>query len=272
MSYASIMVSVDPGIHVPSRVRLGAGLAERLGARLVGVAACQPNYPRGYGETSVSSALNLEKIRQAALDDLAAAERVFREAANGRDRVEWRSGLTDALGFVEEQARAADLVIVGRRGTDGGPDHGMAVDAGAALMGLGRPVLVAPQGVEAVEARHVLIGWKDTPQTRRAVSDAMPFLKRAKSVQVVSVTEREDGGGVEDVAAYLALHDVIAHPIRRRTPGVSVAEDLREAASYFGSDLIVTGGYGHGRLREWAFGGVTRDLLGQCNACCLMSH
>lgn len=53
---------------------------------------------------------------------------------------------------------------------------------------------------------------------------------------------------------------------------MSVAEDLREAASYFGSDLIVTGGYGHGRLREWAFGGVTRDLLGHCNACCLMSH
>lgn len=272
MSYASVMVAMDPGRHARARARLAAGLAQRFGAQLIGVAACQPNYPRGYGETAVSSALVLEEIRKAALADIAGAEQAFRQASSRNASVGWRSGLADPVGFLEEQSRAADLIVVGRRGKDEGPDLGMAVDAGAALMGLGRPILVVPPGVGNVEARHVVIGWKNTLQTRRAVTDAIPLLKRAESVRVVAVTTTSEGDEVEDVAAYLGLHEIPAMPVRRRTPGVNVAEELRQAASCFGADLIVTGGYGHGRLREWAFGGVTRDLLGECQACCLMSH
>ncbi len=86
MSYASIMVAVDDGRHAPARVRLAAELAHRIGARLVGAAACMPDYPRGYGETAVPMGMVIEEIRQAALDRLAGVEQAFRHASCLNDR------------------------------------------------------------------------------------------------------------------------------------------------------------------------------------------
>jgi len=246
MSIASIMVAVDDGRHAPARVRLAAGLAERLGTRIVGVAACMPDYPRGYGETAVPMGMVIEEIRQAALGKLDKAEHAFRKAACLIDRVEWRS--------------------------DEGVTRGMAVEVGDALMGLGRPVLVVPAGTEHLEAKRVVIGWKNTIQTRRAVSDAMPILRRAEAVQVFRVGGSDDRAEVEDVVRYLALHDVSASAHVAGPSGWTVADDLRGATRAFGADLIVTGAYGYSRLREWFFGGVTRDLLEKASVCCLMSH
>ena len=140
MSYASIMVAVDDGLHAPARVRLAADLAHRLGARLVGAAACMPDYPRGYGETAVPMGMVIEQIRQAALNRLAGVEQVFRHASCLNDRVVWRSDLVSPVLYIESQSRIADLVVVARYADDEGVTVGMAVDAGdvdraAELMG-----------------------------------------------------------------------------------------------------------------------------------------
>lgn len=272
MTYASLMVAVDDGLHAALRVRLAADLAHRLGARLLGVAAYQPDYPRGYGETAVPMGMVIEEIRQAALTKLASCEQVFRDAGSSSDRVEWRSELDHPVRFLAQQARAADLVVVGRYARNEGVSLGAAVDLGDALMRLGRPVLIAPPGIERVEAKRVVIGWKNTPQTRRAVSDAMPLLRRAETVQVLRVGEEDDAAEIADVARYLALHDVKATPRRIAPSGWTAAEELQRAAVEADADLIVTGAYGYSRVREWFFGGVTRDLLAEASACCLMSH
>jgi nucleotide-binding universal stress UspA family protein len=272
MSYASILVAVDSGLHAPARVRLAAEVAHRFSARLVGAAACLPDYPQGYGETAVPMGMVIEEIRQAALDRLAGAEQVFRQASRLNDRIEWRSDLAYPARFLEEQSRAADLVVVGRRGDDEGPDHGMTAGLGDALMGTGRPVLVVPPGIEQVAAQRIVVGWKNTLQTRRAMSDAMPFLRRAEAVQVLRVTDGEDRSEVEDVVRHLALHDVNATSLQTEAGGWTVADTLRTNVAEFGADLIVTGAYGYSRLREWFFGGVTRDLLSKTSVCCLMSH
>ncbi|WP_336489564.1 universal stress protein [Methylobacterium nigriterrae] len=272
MSYASIMVTVDDGRHAGTRVRLAAELAHRLGARLVGAAACMPDYPQGYGETAVPMGTVIEEIRQAALDRCAEAEKVFRHGSCLDDRVEWRSDIAAPVPFLEGQSRAADLVVLGRYAEDEGVRPGMAVDLGDALMGLGRPVLVVPAGIEHLTAKRVVVGWKNTPQSRRAVSDALPLLRRAEAVQVLRVTDDEDLAEVDDVVRYLALHDVNASARIAARSGWTVADDLRKATREFGGDLIVTGAYGYSRLREWFFGGVTRDLLAQATICCLMSH
>ncbi len=272
MSYASIMVAVDDGLHAPARVRLAADLAHRLGARLVGAAACMPDYPRGYGETAVPMGMVIEQIRQAALNRLAGVEQVFRHASCLNDRVVWRSDLVSPVLFIESQSRVADLVVVARYADDEGVTVGMAVDAGDVLMGLGKPVLVVPPGIEHLEGRRVLVGWKNTPQTRRVVSDAMPLLRRAQEVQVFRVSDGEDRAEVEDVVRYLALHDVNATAHVSKPSGWPIAEDVRKAALDFDADLIVTGAYGYSRMREWFFGGVTRDLLEQAPVCCLLSH
>ncbi|KTS03043.1 universal stress protein UspA [Methylobacterium radiotolerans] len=272
MSYASIMVAADDGRHAPARVRLAAELAHRLGAGLVGAAACMPDYPRGYGETAVPMGMVIEEIRQAVLDRLAGVEQAFRHASALNDRVEWRADLGSPASFLEGQSRAADLVVVGRYADDEGVTIGMSVDAGDVLMRLGKPILVVPSGVEHLEARRVLVGWKNTPQTRRAVSDALPMIRRAEAVQVFRVSDGDDQAEVEDVARYLARHDVNATAHLAKPSGWTVADDVRKATRDFDADLIVAGAYGYSRMREWFFGGVTRDLLAQASVCCLLSH
>lgn len=272
MTYASIMVGVDDGLHASARVRLAADVAQRFGARLLGAAACLPDYPQSYGETAAPMGLVIEEIRQAALDKLAGAERAFRAASSLADRTVWRSDLAGPVPFLARQSRAADLVVLGRYADDEGVSPGMMVGVGDALMGLGRPVLVVPAGTGHLDAARVVIGWKNTLQTRRTISDAMPFLRRAEAVQVFSVADPTDRSDVEDVVGYLALHDVSASAHVAAPSGWSVADDLQRAARHFRADLIVAGGYGYGRLREWFFGGVTRDLLERTPVCCLMSH
>jgi nucleotide-binding universal stress UspA family protein len=174
--------------------------------------------------------------------------------------------------FLNQQSRAADLIVVGRPADDEDVSPGMAVDLGDVLMGSGRPVLVVPPGVEHLKARRIVLGWKNTLQTRRAISDALPLLRRAETVQVVRIADGEARSEIEDVAAYLTLHDVNATAQVVTSSGWTVAHDLRTAASAFDADLIVTGAYGYSRLREWFFGGVTRDLLSKGAVACLMSH
>lgn len=272
MSYASIIVAVDPGERTPQRVELAAHLARKLEARLIGVAAWGPDYPRGFGETSVPVGYGVEEIRQKALDELRQAEEVFRLAARLADRIEWRSDLSEPVTFLEEQSRAADFVVVGRRGENDLPNLVAAISPGDALMGLGRPVLVVPPGVERMPASRVLVAWKNTLQSRRAISDAMPFLKRAERVQVVQVTDDRDRSGLDDVVAYLSLHGVHASGLVKPSGGAATADTILDAAEAFEADLIVSGAFGYSRLREWFFGGVTRNLLDRSPICCLMSH
>lgn len=269
MTYASIMVAVDLSDGARSRVRLGAHLADDFHARLIGVAAEQPAYAVPPAGPTPASAYALAASSEVVLNDLRLAHEAFEEAAGGRSRVEWRSNLDFPLAFLVAHAAAADLVVVGRK-TDPKPAL-FAVDPADAVMHLGRPVLVVPPGVDHLDAKRVVVGWKNTREARRAVLDALPFLKRASEVLVVSV---DDGAGSEgqDTLSLLQAHDVSAIRVRHDARGASVSEALVEAAAEHGADLIVAGAYGHGRLREWVFGGVTRDLLSYAPLCCLMSH
>jgi nucleotide-binding universal stress UspA family protein len=134
-----------------------------------------------------------------------------------------------------------------------------------------------PPGTSHIFARHIVVGWKDTREARRAVVDAMPVLVAAESIRVIEVVDNGEeiesaAARVDDVVDFLRGHHVTAVgsavPCRQPTP----ADELILAAEQMGADLLITGGYGHARLREWVFGGVTSDLLKRCPMCCLMSH
>jgi len=269
MTYASIMVAVDLTDGARSRVRLAGHLADTFHARLTGIAAAQPIYAIPPAGPTPASAFALATSGETILNDLRLAHEAFEEAAGGRGRVEWRSNLDVPSTFLVAQSAAADLVVVGRA-AGLGPAL-LAVDPGDAVMDLGRPVLMVPPGIDHLDAKRVVVGWKNTREARRAVWDALPFLKRASEVLVVSI-DVEAGSDGQDTLRLLQAHDVAAIHVRRDAQGASVAEALVEAAAEHGADLIVTGAYGHGRLREWVFGGVTRGLLTGAPICCLMSH
>jgi nucleotide-binding universal stress UspA family protein len=125
-------------------------------------------------------------------------------------------------------------------------------------------------------ARHIVVGWKDTREARRAIWDALPFLKRAEAVHVTEVASgselNEAARRAADIVAHLERHQVRASAEVRTRREASAADELILVAQQHAADLIVVGGYGHARAREWIFGGVTRGLLTRSPMCCLFSH
>lgn len=270
MTYASIMVAMDLTPEARNRARLAACLADSFDARLIGVAADQPAYAIPPVGPTPASVYALAASDESVLDDLRRAHGAFEEAVGARSRVSWRSNLDLPLSFLVRQAAAADLVVLGR-GSRGGPGL-FSVDPGDAVMQLGRPALIVPPEVSRLDLQRVAIGWKNTREARRAVQDALPVLKRASHVEVIAVDDGQDVSDTRDIIGFLQAQDIAATPVVKDTSGAEVAEVLIEMALERAADLVVTGAYGHGRLREWVFGGVTRTLLASAPLCCLMSH
>ena len=267
--YASIMVPMDLQPEAEARAKLAASAADRFGSRLIGIAA-YPLTPPVYFEAAVpgiESSIDLEKKRAA--HQIAKAEALFRKVAGTRNRVEWRHAQALPSEFIPEQARAADLIVAGRAQVRDWIDP-MSADAGDLVMAAGRPVLVVPPDTELLSAKRIVVAWKDTREARRAVIDALPFLKAAQEVSVVAFGG--DDSGAVDVSAYLACHGISAAIHRHSVAEHAIAEELMRVASNDAADLIVCGAYGHSRASEWMFGGVTRDLLAHTRLCCLMAH
>jgi nucleotide-binding universal stress UspA family protein len=141
---------------------------------------------------------------------------------------------------------------------------------------MGRPTLVVPEGVNSLSAEHIVIGWKDTREARRALRDALPFLQEATRVTIVEACKPGDEktalGRLDDVARYLSWHRIKGGPKVMLEQKGSGAQQLTRIAQEERADLLVTGAYGHSRLGEWIFGGMTRELLAASSVCCLMSH
>lgn len=174
---------------------------------------------------------------------------------------------TDAAHMAAHCAQYSDLSLVAGA-VDSTAEGARLHDLIAALLThSGRPVLVVPPRNRSPRPpRHVLLAWRPSSGTTRALHDALPLLMQAERVDVVIVDpaggERGDGpepGG--DIATHLARHGVRANVVVRHSSGRDTSAVLLEHAGAMPAHLIVAGGYGRSRLREWAVGGVTRELL-----------
>lgn len=272
MTFASIMVSVDLAGDADARIRIAAHLADSCEGRTIGIAARLPD--RGtaqVGPMGASAFLPVHSER-AVMDGLAQARQLFEVAVGTRSRVSWRAALEPGLAFLASQARAADLIVVGRGDAAAPTACIRPLDPASVVLAAGRPVLVVPPGIDYLEGRRVMVAWKDTREARRAVRDAIPILRRANCVDVVAVTHGDRPTGAADVAAYLATHGIRATSAEHRQDEAGDAETLLDLASEGATDLIVLGAYGHGRVRETVLGGVTRDVLRYAPICSLLSH
>jgi nucleotide-binding universal stress UspA family protein len=272
MSYASLMVYVEADAKPEQRVRVAAGLAGEFNATLIGLSALAtppPVVADGIVMSDVSDAdIELMQAR------LAEQGKWFRGIVGNQRRAEWRAVLDLPDEALAREARSADLVIIGRTKASGSIYR--ALDPGAAILKLGRPTLVVPAGVAAFRGEHVVIGWKDMREARRAVRDALPFLRRATRVTIVEACGPDDEKTalqrLDDVARYLTCHRINGGPRVILEQKGSGASQLIQIAEDEQADLLVTGAYGHSRLGEWMFGGMTRELLARSPICCLMSH
>lgn len=252
-----------------------ADLAQRFSAAVVGVAARQlslhssimaigPGEPRGR---------EFEKFRERA----AALEAEFRSALSGASNLQWRAHITagPASQLAANEARAADLIVAAIESGEQVFSPSPEIEVSDLLMRAGRPILMAPPSASGLKLTRTLVCWKDSREARRAVADALPFLKASQEVDVVELAHEDEielaRGRVADVGDWLHRHGVeatcVATPLKdaESTHLTAIAKDIN-------ADLIVAGAFGRSRLREWAFGGVTRDLLASAERCALVSH
>ena len=154
-------------------------------------------------------------------------------------------------------------------------DASRAVNTGELIMQTDGTVLIVPTAASNLKLDHVLIGWKDTRETRRAVSNALPLLKHATWVSVVEIAAQVDlpaaARHAQDVVAWLGRHAIQAEGSAQLSTGDD-ATAFYAIGQDKGADVVVAGAYGQSRLREWVLGGVTRDLLLSANRCSLVSN
>ena len=146
----------------------------------------------------------------------------------------------------------------------------------AALFQSGRPVIVVPYIQKTGFAvDRVLLAWDGSQTAARAIGDALPIIARAKAVQIVIVaTERAERDEITGagMARHLARHDLKVEIKRIVAPDIDVANAILSYVADWSADLIVMGGYGHSRLREFILGGATRGILESMTVPVLMSH
>jgi nucleotide-binding universal stress UspA family protein len=171
-------------------------------------------------------------------------------------------------------ARLFDLAIVSQANPDRGAVEGMISES--TLFGSGRPVIMVPYIQKApLKLDRVMVCWDGSRPAARAVADAMPFLERAKQVEVVIVTnELRKNNEIEgvDVGQHLARHGLNVEVRRIPRGNIDVADALLSHTADSGADFMVMGGYGHSRMREFVLGGVTRSIFHSATVPTLMSH
>lgn len=279
MTYRSLFVHLDDTAETAQRLDVAARLARHYPAEVVGAYVVATR-----DLTPTESALlppDLVKLRlgsatQAQHD----AERRFRAsmAAAGVANTQWRAPAGDPIDAAVLQARYADLAIVGQPARKG-PDAAFAAElVNAVVMDSGRPVLVVPFiGPAKTLGERVMIAWKDSRESARAVADALPFLKDAKSVLAVAVTPRaeetvQEYGSDRAVEGFLRRHGVEGVVKRMVAQDIEAGEFLLSRAADFSADLIVMGGYSRPRLSRLVWGGVSQLMLESMTVPVLMSH
>lgn len=277
MTYATMMVLMELGCPNTSVLQVAGDLAERFHASVIGIAVSQPMQVV-YGDGCFIPGDLIERDEAAVAVRMQKAELEFRGALQARvQNVEWRSGVTlgPLAGYIACEARSADLVITGSVGA-ASLNTCWRANIGDLVMQTGRPVLVVPASADRLKLDRVIIGWKETPETRRAVCDALPLLKQASDIVVAEVAVEDEMAAsrarIEDVVNWLSRHDIRARSIASSSNSDD-ATCLNRIAQQQEAGLIVAGAYGHARLQEWILGGVTRDLLLRAEQrCSLLSH
>ncbi|WP_029354230.1 universal stress protein [Bosea sp. 117] len=253
-------------------------LAARFEAHLTAVAVSyEIDIPTVYTEAFSTDFLDAQRAESRRL----AAEAVerFGEAARSMEISNEVRTVDGTLGGAAEQigvmARLYDLAVVGQ--PDPEKMGSEEVVAEAVLFDSGRPVLLVPlKQSRPFSAQRILVAWDGGRAAARAIAEATPLFAQADLVEAVVVDTGKSKPGAlpgADLARHLARHGKQVE-LRRLVPGSgeSVSEVILKEIASRDIDLVVMGGYGHSRLREFVLGGVTRDMLDRMTVPVLLAH
>jgi nucleotide-binding universal stress UspA family protein len=274
MAYVNLMVVMTLGCSNREVVTVARDLAQRLRSGLMGVGACRP-IQAVCADLQVPARV-FEEDRKQRARHAAHAERELRSLLEGHvDRVEWRERSTMrplAEGLAHE-ARSADLVLVGAPVKQA--DQTRLPDICDLVMNIARPVLIVPPMAADTAGKRILVGWKDTRETHRAISDAMPLLQAAQDVVLAGIAATgelaETTRQMTEVNDWLARHQVKARNLSLPARGANASQFV-ELAEEIDAGLIVAGAYGYMRHSQWILGGVTEELMHRPKRLTLLSH
>ncbi|MCX7141988.1 MAG: universal stress protein [Proteobacteria bacterium] len=276
MSFKTILVHIDTGKRCSARVDLALRLALQHDAHLIGLQVLTPFEPPGYVMAEMGPAI-IEAQRQVAVNEIARAETEFTKQASaaGLRNAEWRTAIDDPVDAMTLHARYADLLVIGQ--ADKADVAHTPVDFPERLvLAAGRPVLILPSiGSFPGMGKRILVAWNPSREATRAVTDAIPFLRMADNVHVMAVNPKAGEHGAvagADMGLYLARHGVHVEVKTDQGAEIDVGNELLSRAADLDVDLIVMGGYGHSRLKEWVLGGATRTILESMTVPVFMSH
>lgn len=279
MPYKTILVHLDQADHAGNRIEVAADLAMAEGAHLIGAAMIGVStltFKRSHiEEKDPAVAAHLNFLRDRASRFAADFEAIVRQ--KGVESYEGRVVDGEAGYGICLQARYSDLVVIGQTDLDQrapavAPDFPEFV-----LMHAGRPVLIIPRRRRIENfGKSVLIGWNASQEATRAVTDSLPILRRADVVRVAvfnpdSESEVHGDQAGADIALFLARHGVKVEVLPPQQAD-KVGSALLALADAHAVDLLVMGGYGHTRFREFLLGGVTRTVLAEMRIPVLMSR
>lgn len=275
MSYRSIVICLDKEETVKPLVNMAQYVCSDSRLNLIGV----HEVPRIDTPVAVGSMIPPEVLENIANFRIESARKIkvaFEQAAEEENSAfEWYQHVgrpnSDDTDIVDH-ALTSDLVVTSQGSNEFTP--WLQRDL---LRRSGTPLLLVPAESDGHPAfSQIAVAWNGTPQTARAIRDAMPLLKRADTVRIVCVGAQSksnpDQINGSDVARWLSHHDISTnldeHKIHKLTTGIAMIDDVSAA----GADLLVFGGYGHSPLYDVILGGVTDDVISNTEMPVLLSH
>lgn len=279
MTFKTILVHLDDEHRVSRILDAVLPLARAFDAHVIGLAVLPPVViiPGGDG---MGMGVTLDEHRDIYRVTMRALKQAFECATKGQAHTnEWRekdASLGTVPGIVIEQGTSADLIVASQVSPNWNNSDMMEAPERLALES-GRPVLLIPNAGEVrMPPRRVTIAWNGRREAARAVFDALPFLKRAEAVNVLSMNPETSATSGERsnaaICATLERHGVKCQATQAEASNANLGSEILRLAAAFGSDLLVMGCYGHTRVREFILGGASRDVLSQMSMPVLMSH
>jgi nucleotide-binding universal stress UspA family protein len=272
-----IVVNLTGGQPQDFAADYAISIAGAFGAHIVGVGFIyEPIIP---GSVLGGVPLDLIEVQREENSKSAKAATARFEAAVKQAGISFESRILDAsiagaADLFGRIARRFDLAVVGQAQRQHGASEELLIEG--ALFGSGRPVIVVPHiQKQGLTLDRVVACWDGSRPAARAIADAIPFLTRAKNVEILVVTgERDKSGEITgaNMSRHLARHGVTVEIKRLSAGNVDVQTAILSHAADAGADFMVLGGYGHSRLREFILGGVTRSILASMPVPVLMSH
>jgi nucleotide-binding universal stress UspA family protein len=275
---ASILVHLDASPRGGDRLALARRLAPKHGASVQALYAVNSSFVELPFAMSENSDIGLMTLKLDADRRKRARGQFDRALATTGAPVEWAELEREPAiwGFVQ-QALHADLLVLGQREIDPAFASDLPADfLESVLMGSGKPALVLPcASAVTSEAQRILVAWKGSRESAGALFAALPLLRNAGRVDVAAWEDEDSpltAAARDRLTRCLEQHGVTANLHWYGTAPGDVGESVLSLAADLGSDLLVTGCYGHARAREWVLGGTTRTLLKSMTVPVLMAH